>query len=45
MSYPVVMGPHDYTGRLRFYIDHILQDKPMNVDDLDFYIELFKICN
>ena len=35
VRYPVVMGPHDYTGRLKFYIDHILEEKPMYVDDLD----------
>ena len=35
VRYPVVMGPHDYTGRLKFYVDHILEEKPMFVDDLD----------
>ncbi len=35
VRYPVVMGPHDYTERLKFYIDHILEEKPMFVDDLD----------
>lgn len=36
VRYPVVMGPNDYTDRLQFYIDHILQEKPMNVNDLIF---------
>ena len=35
VRYPVVMGPHDYTERLNFYINHILEEKPMYVDDLD----------
>ena len=35
VRYPVVMGPRDYTERLKFYIDHILEEKPMFVDDLN----------
>lgn len=35
VRYPVVMGPNDYTGRLKFYIDHVLQEKSMYVDDPD----------
>lgn len=35
VRYPVVMGEHDYTGRLRFYVRHILEGRPMYVDDLD----------
>lgn len=35
VRYPVVLGERDYTKRLRFYIEHIKQQKPMNVDDLD----------
>lgn len=32
--FPYVIGPDDYTGRLSFYVEHILQGKPMLVDDL-----------
>lgn len=35
VRYPVVMGPNDYTGRLKFYVDHIQTGKPMYVDDMD----------
>ena len=35
VRYPVVLGENDYTGRLRFYLEHIKDEKPMNVDDLD----------
>ena len=29
VRYPVVLGEHDYTGRLRFYAAHIAAKKPM----------------
>ena len=35
VRYPVVLGPHDYTGRLRFYIEHVLRGAPMYIDDPD----------
>ncbi len=35
VRYPVVLGENDYTGRLRFYLEHIRDEKPMLVDDLD----------
>ena len=35
VRYPIVMGENDYTGRLDFYIEHIRDRKPMNIDDLD----------
>ncbi len=35
VRYPVVLGENDYTGRLRFYLEHIKEAEPMNVDDLD----------
>ena len=39
VRYPVVMGPNDYTGRLYFYINHIIDKKPMFVDDMDCGME------
>lgn len=41
VRYPVVMGEHDYTGRLRFYVDHIRNGIPMKLtgeDALNAYI-------
>ena len=35
VRYPVVLGENDYTGRLRFYVDHIRSGSPMYVDDCD----------
>jgi hypothetical protein len=35
VRYPIVMGKNDYTGRLRFYVDHIAKGTPMFVDDYD----------
>ena len=38
VRYPIVLGENDYTGRLRFYVEHILNEAPMHVDDLDYGI-------
>ncbi len=35
VRYPVVMGKNDYTGRLRFYIEHIINQIPMYIDSLN----------
>ena len=35
VRYPIVLGENDYTGRLRFYIEHINDERPMFVDDLN----------
>lgn len=35
VRYPIVLGEHDYTGRLRFYVEHVAAEQPMYVDDLD----------
>lgn len=35
VRYPVVLGENDYTGRLLFYVDHIIHDIPMHIDNLD----------
>ncbi|MDR0946667.1 MAG: NAD-dependent epimerase/dehydratase family protein [Ruminococcus sp.] len=32
--FPFVIGTDDFTERLKFYVEHILQNKPMNVDNL-----------
>ena len=33
VRYPVVLGAHDYTKRLRFYLDHVRDEQPMYIDD------------
>ena len=35
IRYPVVVGENDYTGRLLFYVDHIIHGTPMYVDNMD----------
>lgn len=35
VRYPVVLGENDYTGRLRFYLEHIQNGTPMHIDDMD----------
>ena len=34
VRFPFIFGKDDYTKRLFFYVDHILNEKPMNVDNL-----------
>ncbi|MBO4456269.1 MAG: NAD-dependent epimerase/dehydratase family protein [Butyrivibrio sp.] len=38
VRYPIVMGENDYTGRFRFYVEHVMNEAPMHVDDLDYGI-------
>lgn len=35
IRFPFVIGKDDYTNRLCFYIEHILQQKPMSIDNLN----------
>lgn len=35
VRYPVVMGKNDYTGRLKFYVEHICGQIPMRANNLD----------
>ena len=35
VRFPFVVGEDDYTKRLYFYVDHILNQKPMYVDNFD----------
>lgn len=35
VRYPFVIGKDDYTERLKFYVEHVIQEIPMNVDNLD----------
>lgn len=34
VRYPVVLGKNDYTGRLKFYVQHILSETPFYTDNL-----------
>lgn len=38
VRYPVVIGEHDYTKRLEFYVKHIIHGKPMNVNNMNSHI-------
>lgn len=35
VRYPFVIGKDDYTKRLYFYVEHVLKQMPMKVDNLD----------
>ena len=35
VRYPVVMGEDDYTNRLYFYVEHVVKEKPMFIDNQD----------
>ena len=35
VRYPVVLGENDYTGRLLFYVEHVMKGKPMYIDNID----------
>lgn len=35
VRYPFVIGKDDYTERLKFYVEHVMKEIPMNVDNLD----------
>jgi nucleoside-diphosphate-sugar epimerase len=35
VRYPFVIGKDDYTERLKFYVDHVIKEIPMNIDNLD----------
>lgn len=35
VRYPFVIGKDDYTNRLRFYVEHILREIPMHIDNAD----------
>lgn len=34
VRFPYVIGREDYTKRLRFYVEHVLEQKPMYIDNL-----------
>ncbi|KAA0774564.1 NAD-dependent epimerase/dehydratase family protein [Bacillus sp. AR2-1] len=35
VRFPVVIGENDYTKRLQFYVEHIVRQEPIAVNDLD----------
>ncbi|MCU5681535.1 NAD-dependent epimerase/dehydratase family protein [Bacillus wiedmannii] len=35
VRFPVVIGENDYTKRLQFYVEHIVKQEPVAVNDLD----------
>ncbi len=35
VRYPFVIGQDDYTGRLRFYVEHVMKGIPMMIDNPD----------
>jgi len=35
VRYPYVIGPDDYTNRLRFYVENVIKEIPMYIDNLE----------
>lgn len=35
VRYPFVIGKNDYTNRLRFYVEHVINSAPMYIDNLN----------
>lgn len=35
VRFPVIVGPEDNTRRLHFYAEHLLDERPMNIDNMD----------
>ncbi len=42
VRFPYVIGNDDYTKRLYFYVDHVVNSKPMNIDNLDEQIAFIR---
>lgn len=42
VRYPVVMGKDDYTGRLKFYVDHVKNGTAMNIDNIDYQMSYIR---
>ena len=42
VRYPVVLGTDDYTGRLLFYVAHIVKSIPMYIDNLDHQMSFIR---
>ena len=42
VRFPYVIGNDDYTKRLYFYVDHIVNSKPMNIDNFDEQIAFIR---
>ena len=36
VRYPFVIGKDDYTNRIRFYVENVMEEKPMNIDNVDY---------
>ncbi len=42
VRFPYVIGNDDYTKRLYFYVDHIVNSKPMHIDNFDEQISFIR---
>ncbi len=42
VRYPVVIGKDDYTGRLKFYVDHVKTGTPMYIDNIDYQMSYIR---
>ncbi len=42
VRYPVVLGEDDYTNRLKFYVDHVVNQQPIYIDNLDYQMSYIR---
>ncbi len=42
VRYPVVLGKDDYTNRLKFYVVHVKNKIPMNIDNMDYQMSYIR---
>ena len=42
VRYPVVLGKDDYTERLKFYVDHVINSIPMYIDNIDYQMSYIR---
>lgn len=44
VRYPFVVGKDDYTERLKFYVENVMNEIPMNIDNLDNQMGFIRSC-
>ncbi len=42
VRYPFAIGKDDYTNRLKFYVDHVMQSIPMYIDNIDYQMSYIR---
>lgn len=43
VRFPYVIGRDDYTDRLYFYVEHVVRQKPMYIDNMDAQMSFISV--